>query len=196
MQLMPLPDADQVPTAEDLLFAIAGGDAEAFARLYLDVGPRVHALAARIIRDADHAQEVAQEVLTAIWRTASCFDPGRGSALGWVLMMTHHRAVDRVRSEAASRRRDRAYGLGNVGVPFDETFAAGAARVESTAVRAAFAALTPLQREAIELCFLRGLTQSQVARHLDVPLGTIKSRIRDGLGRMRTALPDLAPEAA
>ena len=181
---------------ELLVLATAAGDQVAYDRLYADLGPRVLALATRILHDAGFAQDVAQEVLAEVWRTASCFDRRRGTAIGWVLMMTHHRAVDRVRHEAASRRRDAAYGSRNGSVSFDETAVSGAARLESSAVRAALDALSQPQRQAIELTYFHGRTQAEVALAIGVPLGTVKSRIRDGLVRMRTALPDLEPEAA
>lgn len=198
---MPPVTARRRPQPQDdrlghLVTTSAQGDQLAFARLYDDLGPRVHALATRILRDADYAQEVTQEVFAEIWRTSPSFDPARGSALGWVMTMTHHRAVDRVRHEAASRRRDEAYGRRALPTPFDETSAACASLVESRAVRRALAVLTPSQREAIELVYFQGLSHAQTSRHLQVPLGTIKSRVRDGLLRLRTHLPDLAPEAA
>ena len=181
---------------EELLVATGRGDLAAFAALDDALRARVEALAHRILRDRHLAQEVTQEVLVETWRTAGRFDPTRGSVVSWVLTMTHRRSVDRVRAEQASRRRHAVYELRSAGVPFDETAAAGEARIASTAVHSAVAGLTPLQRQAIELTYFRGLTQVQVAAHLGVPLGTVKSRIRDGLGRMRKVLPQLAPEAA
>src|SRR5690242_7520800 len=95
----------------DLLVASGGGDAAAFAELFEQMSPRVRALASRVLRDRDMAEEVTQEVFAALWRSAGSYDPGRGSGLGWVMTMTHHRAVDRVRHEQALRRRDKVYGL-------------------------------------------------------------------------------------
>lgn len=183
-------------TLTSALEATALGDTGAFAELYAELSPRIFGLALRIVRNPALAEEVTQEVFTEIWRTASSYDSARGSGLSWVMTMAHHRAVDKVRRESASRRRDDLYALRTGQTPFDETATAGNASLESRAVRLALAALSPQHREALELAYFGGLTHTELALRLQLPLGTAKSRIRAALLQMRDALPHLAPEVA
>ena len=164
------------------------GDESAFARLYDAMAARVFGLAVRVVRDPAQAEEVAQESFLEIWRSSGRFDPDRGSAVSWLLTIVHRRAVDRVRSAEASGRREAAYGRREQGVPHDETAETATASLEATRVRAALADLTSKQREAVELAFLGGYTHTEVATMLDLPIGTAKTRIRDGLIRLRDAL--------
>ncbi len=174
-----------------LLVSSSRGDAEAFAVLYDAVAPRVHGLALRVVRDEHQAEEVTQEVLLELWQTSGRFDPTRGTALTWVLTLTHRRAVDRVRSSEARRRRDAGYAEDTSRSPYDETEATAHASLEAQRVRTALAALADTQREAIQLAYFGGHTHVEVSRLMQIPLGTAKSRIRDGLSRLRDAL---APE--
>ena len=176
------------PDLVDLLRACGRGDETAFARLYDATASRVVGLAVRVVRDPAQAEEVAQEAFLEIWRTAGRFDPAKGSPLGWLLTIVHRKAVDRVRSAESAGRRDVAYGQRERSVPHDETAEAAAASIEATRVRAALADLTAKQREAVELAFLGGYTHTEVASMLDLPIGTAKTRIRDGLIRLRDAL--------
>ena len=174
--------------ADELLVAVAQGDETAFAELYGRVGPVVIGAARRVLRDPALAEEVAQEVLLEVWRKAEAFDPERGSATGWIGTMARRRAVDRVRSEQAGRDRDVRVAVRDAPRPFDEVAEEVETRIEHERVRRALDGLTPVQREAIELAYFRGHSYREVARLLAVPEGTAKSRLRDGLDRLRSEL--------
>ncbi|MBC9733542.1 sigma-70 family RNA polymerase sigma factor [Nocardioides marmotae] len=173
---------------EDHLAAVGRGDATAFAQVYEVVAPRVLGVAHRLLRDVHQAEEVTQEVLLQVWQTASRFDPARGSALAWVMTLAHGRAVDRVRSSEATRRRDLADARLGVVREHDVTVAAVQAALDAAEVRRALAALPVGQRQALELAYFGGHTHREVAGLLGVPLGTVKGRIRDGLLRLRGLL--------
>lgn len=172
----------------DLLRATAAGDDAAFERLYDLVSARVHGLVLRVVRDPAQAEEVTQEVFLDVWRTADQIDTERGSPVGWILTVAHRRAVDRVRSAEASRRRDHLEVVRDPRRSRDETVEQAQANLDGDRVRAALGSLTELQREAIRLAYFEGLTHTQVADLLDIPLGTAKSRIRDALLRLRDVL--------
>jgi RNA polymerase sigma-70 factor, ECF subfamily len=172
----------------DLLKRASRGDEAAFAELYDATSSRAFGLAVRVLRDRAQAEEVTQESYLDCWRHASRFDVTRGSAISWLLTIVHRKAVDRVRSAEASGRRDAAYGHREMTVPHDETAEAATASLDAGRVRTALAHLTTKQREAVELAFLGGYTHTEVATLLDLPIGTAKTRIRDGLIRMRDAL--------
>ncbi len=180
---------------ETLLVSSSRGDAEAFADLYDAVAPRVHGLVLRVLRDVHQSEEVTQEVLLELWQTSARFDPARGTALTWVLTLAHRRAVDRVRSSEAWRRRDSAHAERAAETPYDETATAAHASLEAIRVRTALGALAPAQRDAIRLAYFGGYTYIEVSRVLQIPLGTAKSRIRDGLSKLRDALSAEALEA-
>jgi len=164
------------------------GDEGAFAEWYDATSARAFGLAVRVLRDPAQAEEVTQESYLECWRHAARFDSAKGSAISWLLTIVHRKAVDRVRSAESAGRRDVAYGQRERSVPHDETAEAAAASIEATRVRAALADLTAKQREAVELAFLGGYTHTEVASMLDLPIGTAKTRIRDGLIRLRDAL--------
>lgn len=171
-----------------LLKHSARGDRAAFADLYDATSRRVYGLALRVVRDPAQAEEVAQEAYLEIWRTASRYDPERGSAVSWLLTIAHRKAVDRVRSAEAAARRDETYHHRNQPVDHDATAEAAHASLEARRVRAALAGLTDVQREAIELAYFGGYTHTEVAGLLDLPVGTAKTRIRDGLIRLRDTI--------
>ena len=182
-RLRAVPDGDGV-NPDALLLATAGGDRDAFATLFDEVAPKVVGVVRRVVRDPSMSEEVAQEVLTEVWRTAKRFDPDRGSALTWIMTIAHRRAVDRVRSTQAARDRDERVGR-RESRPFDETSEAVVTADEHAEVLHALDELTDLQREAIELAYYGGHTYREVAELLDAPLGTVKTRMRDGLIRLR-----------
>ncbi len=176
------------PSAESLVAAIARGDVAAFDTLY-SPGRRPGARGgAAILRDPDLAQDVAQEALVEIWRQAPRFDPSRGSAMAWLMTIAHRRAVDRVRrEETQSGLAARAAAVHEV--PHADEVPAGVERsLDAARVRRAMSGLSPVQREAIELAYWRGYTHQEVSTVLAVPLGTAKTRIRDGLIRLRDVL--------
>ena len=184
----PEPGAPSAPDLADLLRLSGRGDEGAFARLYDAASSRVFGLALRVVRDPAQAEEVAQESFLEIWRTSGRYDPDRGSPLAWLLTITHRKAVDRVRSAEASTRRDTTYHQQNQAVEHDSTAEAAQASLEAHRVRGALAALTEVQREAVGLAYFGGYTHTEVATMLELPVGTAKTRIRDGLIRLRDAM--------
>jgi len=168
------------------LYSAAAGDQGAFAALYDAIAPRAYGLIRRIVRDPALAEEVTQDVMVEVWRTSARFDSKRGTAVGWILAIAHHRAVDRVRAEQAATDRERR--TTTASVPFDEVIAEVTARQEQLAVRRCLQALTGIQREAILLAYYGGLTYRDVAERLGAALPTIKTRMRDGLIRLRDCL--------
>jgi RNA polymerase sigma-70 factor (ECF subfamily) len=190
-----VPSGDEVPEGparpvqlEQLLRRAATGDETAFAQLYDAVSSRLFGLVRRVVRDPAQSEEVTQEVFLEIWRHSARFDPSKGAALSWMLTIAHRKAVDRVRSAEASRHRDEGYGATNQDVAHDVTAEAVVERLDAEHVHRALETLTPVQRQALELAYLSGYTHTEVATMLDLPLGTAKTRIRDGLIRLRDTL--------
>lgn len=167
---------------------LAAGDRDAFSAVYDETAPAVYGTARRILRDPDLAAEVTQEVMVEVWRTASRFDPTRGSARAWVTTIGHRRAVDRVRSVQAQRNRDDLAAKREYVRPFDDVQETVERNVEQTRVRQCLGGLSDLQRDAVVRAFYQGRSYREVAEDLGVALPTIKSRIRDGLNRLRTCL--------
>lgn len=182
---------EEAPAAADLaelLKLSARGDELAFARLYDATSARAYGLAVRVVRDPAQAEEVTQEAFLEIWRTANRFDPTRGSAISWMLTLVHRRSVDRVRSAESASRRESTYHHENQPVDHDATAEAAQASLEGHRVRQALLSLTKVQREALELAYFGGYTHTEVASMLDLPVGTAKTRIRDGLIRLRDTM--------
>ncbi|MEJ7795233.1 MAG: ECF RNA polymerase sigma factor SigK [Nocardioides sp.] len=172
----------------NLLKRSSRGDNEAFAAFYDATSARAFGLAVRVVRDPAQAEEVAQEAFLEVWRTATRFQSERGSAIGWLLTIVHRKAVDRVRSAEAASRRDTRFHQDNPAVTHDVTAEAAEASMEARRVRTALKELTVVQREALELAYFGGYTHTEVASMLDLPVGTAKTRIRDGLIRIRDAM--------
>jgi RNA polymerase sigma-70 factor (ECF subfamily) len=141
-----------------------------------------------VLRQVELAEEVAQEVLLEVWQQAPRFDPGRGTGFAWVMTMAHRRAVDRVRSVQSAADRDMRVGQRSVEREHDEVAEAVEDRLEAEAVRECLDALTELQMESVTLAYFGGFTYPEVAEQLGTPLGTIKTRMRDGIIRLRDCL--------
>jgi RNA polymerase sigma-70 factor (ECF subfamily) len=171
---------------ESLLIRVARGDHAAFETVYDQLAGPVYGLVRKVLRDPAQSEEIAQEVLLEVWRTASHFDPAKGSAAAWVMTIAHRRAVDRVRSETSSAKRERKVLPGPVSG--DDVAELVEAALDRQRVRRCLGTLTPLQAESIKLAYYGGYTYPQVAGLLGVALGTVKTRIRDGLIRMRDCM--------
>ncbi|MFD8227095.1 sigma-70 family RNA polymerase sigma factor [Streptomyces massasporeus] len=174
--------------ADELLLLVAGGDQKAFEDLYAVVSGPVFGLVRRVVRDPAQSEEVAQEVLLELWRSAAKFDPGRGSAMSWILTLAHRRAVDRVRSARAAGEREQREALRANQPAFDQVTEEVEAGLEREWVRRCLDRLTVLQRQSVTLAYYEGYTYREVAEQLSLPLGTVKTRMRDGLTRMRECL--------
>ena len=177
---------------DGLLVRVAGGDHVAFRELYDVFAPRVHGLIRRTLVDDGQTQEVTQDVFLEVWRSASRFDAARGSATSWIMMMAHGRAVDRVRASQASRDRDLRMGVRDHEFYFDPVSEAGELSIELARVTVALARLTSIQRDAISMTYFEGLTGPELAARLDIPVSTLKSRLREALIRLRDEL-DIVP---
>lgn len=171
-----------------LLEQVALGDEQAFSELYDQIAPRVLGLITRLLRDPSQSEEVAQEVFLEIWQTATRFDPNKGGASTWILTMAHRRAVDRVRASQASRDRDVKIGIRNFDPDYDAVSESVEIRIEHERVERAMTRLTELQRQAVTLAYYGGYSHSEVAAMLQVPVGTVKTRLRDGMIRLRDEL--------
>ena len=185
---VPDPFSPPGPDLGELLTLVAGGDQVAFETVYDRVAPAVFGLVLRVLRDSAQSEEVAQEALLEVWRTAGRFDPARGTALAWVMTIAHRRAVDRVRSERAAATREARAAAAATPPAADEVAETVESSLEAERVRHCLDGLTGTQRESITLAYYSGLSYPQVASALGVALGTVKTRIRDGLRRLRDCL--------
>jgi RNA polymerase sigma-70 factor, ECF subfamily len=171
-----------------LLTRVARGDETAFEQTYDQVVDAVFGLVRKVVRDPAQSEEVVQEVMVEVWRTASRYEPGRGSAMAWIMTMAHRRAVDRVRSEQAASDRQAKVAHRDQVVVFDEVAEDVEARLDRERVRHCLDTLTDLQRQSVALAYYEGYTYREVAALLTVPLGTVKPRMRDGMIRLRDCL--------
>ena len=179
------------PADESLIALVAEGDDAALGQLYDRYAAAVYSLALRILRDQELAEDVTQEVFLRVWRKAATFTVERGRFATWLLSMTHHLAVDQVRRQrtrpraAVSTDELQVRGLPDPGTDIEEE---SWIRQQRALVRAALAQLSEAQRRPLELAYFGGLTQVEIAALLGDPLGTIKSRMRQGLGTLRRLL--------
>jgi RNA polymerase sigma-70 factor (ECF subfamily) len=181
---------------QHLLARIAGGDQAAFAALFDRYSGAALGLAIKVCRDRCLAEEVIQEAFLSLWQRAANFDPQRGSVASYLLGAVHNKAVDAIRHEESLHRRQDASVAGFAAESRgDEVVEAAWLGVRRAEIRLAFAQLTPLQREALELAYFGGLTYSEVAERIGCPVGTAKTRLRDGMIRLRGLLGHLQEEA-
>nr|WP_179581149.1 ECF RNA polymerase sigma factor SigK [Leifsonia psychrotolerans] len=178
-------DENAPASPAELLARVSQGDQGAFSELYDQLAPRVLGLVKRLLIDHAQSEEVTQEIFLEIWQTASRFDGQRGAASTWIMTMAHRRAVDRIRASQAGRDRDNRIGLRDRAVEYDHVAETVEVRIESERVNRAMSKLTDLQSQAVRLAYYGGYSQSEVAGLLQIPLGTVKTRLRDGMIRLR-----------
>ena len=181
-------DGSARDSAADLLVRVAAGDQRAFAELYDLLSPRVFALILRVVVNRSQSEEVLQEVFLEIWQSAGRFAPNRGQGRSWVLTIAHRRAVDRVRASQSSSDRDVRVGVRDLDAARDVVEEAVEAQIEGERVVAALSALPEVQQEALILAYYGGYSQTEISALTGAPLGTIKTRMRDGLTRLRSEL--------
>jgi RNA polymerase sigma-70 factor (ECF subfamily) len=176
------------PEAEALLLRTARGDHAAFESLLRQFAPLVYGIALRVCEDRALAEEVAQETFLDLWRSAARYDSAQGSAQAWVVTITHRRAVDCVRVEHSRARRERQSKSLLPLIDFDEVSEAVEERSERALLRGCLGGLSRIQRESIDLAFFDGLTHTQISAKLQIPLGTAKARLREGLGKLKSCM--------
>ena len=175
-------------TPDQLLARVATGDQGAFGQLYDQMAPRVLGLVKRLLRDHAQSEEVTQEIFLEVWQSATRYDSSKGAAVGWIMTMAHRRAVDRVRASQSSRDRDVKIGIRDFNPVYDNVSQTVETRIEHERVEKAMLRLTELQRQAVSLAYYGGYSHSEVAELLSVPIGTVKTRVRDGMIRLRDEL--------
>jgi RNA polymerase sigma-70 factor, ECF subfamily len=180
--------ASEAKRLEGVMRLVAVGDQSAFADLYDATSPRLLGLVKRLLIDHAQSEEVLQEVYLEIWQQAPRFSAPKGSVMSWMLTIAHRRAVDRIRASQASTDRDIRIGIRDMAPEFDSVAESAEISLERGRVAAALAGLSDVQREAVELTYFGGLTNSEVAERQGVPLGTVKTRLRDGLIRLREGM--------
>ncbi|HUG49933.1 MAG TPA: ECF RNA polymerase sigma factor SigK, partial [Terrimesophilobacter sp.] len=150
--------------------------------------PRVFGMVLRLVIDRAQSEEVTQEVFLEIWQSASRFDPNKGKAMTWILTMARRRAIDRIRASQAARDRDTRIGVRDFQAEYDDVAETAELRIEGGKVDAAMRELSDAQRLVISLAYYGGQTHSEIAGTLGVPIGTVKTRLRDGMIRLRTVM--------
>ncbi len=171
-----------------LLNQIAQGDQAAFAEFYALTSRRVFGMARRVLIDAELSEDATQEVFLQVWQNASKFNPEAGSPLAWLMTISHRRAVDKVRSSQSSTDREAKYGASSQEIDHDSVSDEVSSRLEAEAVVKCLGTLTDTQQESVRLAYYGGLTYREVAEKLNAAVPTIKSRIRDGLIRLKNCL--------
>ncbi|BCW46203.1 ECF RNA polymerase sigma factor SigK [Arthrobacter sp. StoSoilB5] len=171
-----------------LLEMIAAGDQEAFAEFYRLTSRRVFGMARRVLIDSELSEDATQEVFIQVWQGAAKFDRAAGSPLAWLMTIAHRRAIDRVRAVQAATDREARYGAASQDLDRDVVSEEADTNFEAEAVSRCLGTLTETQRESVRLAYYGGLTYREVAEHLGAAVPTIKSRIRDGLLRLKTCL--------
>lgn len=187
LRVVPSAAPDASPDLNELLTRAGRGDEQAFGAVYDALGGSVYGMAKRVIRDPARAEEVLQEVFLQVWQSATRFDATRGNAKSWVLTLAHRRAVDAVRHDQAATNRENKYDWSN-GPDFDEVAESVTISLEHEQVRRCLDSLTGLQREAVDLAYYQGYTYAEVAESLNANPATVKTRMRDGLVRLRDCL--------
>lgn len=172
----------------ELLVRSAAGDESAFAGLYDLLSSRAFGLILRVLVDRAQSEEVLQEVFLEVWQSAAAFAPNKGQGRSWVLTIAHRRAVDRVRSAQSAGERDVRVGMRELNTPVAGVEEQVELRLDSRRVTRALGTLPEPQREALTLAYYGGYSQSEIAALVGAPLGTIKTRMRDGLSRLRTEM--------
>lgn len=182
------PPADLSHHLGALLEGIARGDQAAFAEFYQLTSRRVFGMARRVLIDPELSEDTTQEVFLQVWQNAAKFDPQAGSPLSWLMTISHRRAVDKVRSSQSSTDREAKYGASSQDIDHDTVSDEVDSRLEAEAVVRCLGTLTETQQESVRLAYYGGLTYREVAERLNAAVPTIKSRIRDGLIRLKTCL--------
>ena len=182
------PPADSSQQLAELLNGIAQGDQAAFAEFYRLTSRRVFGMARRVLIDPELSEDTTQEVFLQVWQSAGKFDPQAGSPLSWLMTISHRRAVDKVRSSQSSTDREAKYGASTQDIDHDSVSDEVGSRLEAEAVVRCLGTLTETQQESVRLAYYGGLTYREVAERLNAAVPTIKSRIRDGLIRLKTCL--------
>lgn len=180
--------ADLSQRLSGLLARIAGGDQAAFADFYQLTSRRVFGMARRVLIDPELSEDTTQEVFLQVWQNAARFNPEAGSPLSWLMTIAHRRAVDRVRSSQSATDREAKYGASSQDVDHDSVADEVDTKLEAEAVVRCLETLTDTQQESVRLAYYGGLTYREVAEQLNAAVPTIKSRIRDGLIRLKTCL--------
>ncbi|MEV7604632.1 ECF RNA polymerase sigma factor SigK [Paenarthrobacter sp. NPDC089322] len=171
-----------------LLELVASGDQQAFAEFYRLTSRRVFGMAKRVLIDTELSEDATQEVFIQVWQGAAKFDRSAGSPMSWLMTIAHRRAIDRVRAVQAATDREARYGAASQDLDRDVVAEEADTNLEAEAVSRCLGTLTDTQRESVRLAYYGGLTYREVAEHLGAAVPTIKSRIRDGLLRLKTCL--------
>ncbi|QIM19604.1 sigma-70 family RNA polymerase sigma factor [Leucobacter coleopterorum] len=174
--------------ADVALAQSACGDRTAFAALYDMMSGRVFGLILRVLVDRSQSEEVLQEVFLEVWQSAASFDQDRGHARSWILTIAHRRAVDRVRSATSRARREEQVGLQNLHSPVASVEDHVQLLIDGSRATRALDTLPEAQRQTIVLAYFGGYSQREISALVGAPLGTIKTRMRDGLSRLRTEM--------